>query len=268
VADNGPGDQTFAEDIDRRRDRLARLLPRHYHPTIYFGASNLMAAIAIFAALAQLHEVRAWEWLIVPAAFLVANWVEYRVHKGPMHHKRRPWEILFERHTRQHHVYFDHANMSARNAREYYWVFFPWWAVGMVVVTAALFALPIGLFASHNLGLLFFAVGIAYYLIYEWLHFSYHLPVQSGIGRMATVQRLRRLHAAHHDTALMTTQNFNITFPICDWLFGTLSSTRIAAQSGESAAAAAFPDVARRPVQCSVTPNSTHSPATPDANPP
>ena len=218
--------QADADSIDRQRDRLAATIPHQYHPAAYFGVSNLVAGIAVMAALTQLNGVRAWDWLIVPFAFLVANWVEYRVHKGPMHHRRRPWEILFERHTRQHHVYFDEGHMSARNAREYYWVFFPWWAVGLVVVTAALFALPLWLLLSHNLGVLFFAVAIGYYLTYEWLHFSYHLPPKSVIGRLGLVQRLRRLHTAHHDTALMTTQNFNITFPICDWLFGTLGDLR------------------------------------------
>lgn len=213
-----------ADSIERQRDELAAAIPRHYQPALYFGASNLVAVLAIVVAFTQLNDVHAWEWLIVPFAFLVANWVEYRVHRGPMHHKRRPWQILFERHTCQHHVYFDDGHMSARNAREYYWVFFPWWAVGLVVVTAAVFALPLWLFVARNLGLLFFAVGISYYLTYEWLHLSYHVPAQSVIGRLPMVGVLRRLHTAHHDTALMTTQNFNITFPIFDWLSGTLGN--------------------------------------------
>jgi len=210
--------------IDRQRDRLAPGIPDYYHPVGYFAASNALAMVAIVGALAQLQQVHLWEWLIVPGAFLVANWVEYRVHKGPMHHLRRGREILFERHTRQHHVYFDERHMSTRNAREYYWVFFPWWAVGLVIGTAGLFALPLWLFASANLGALFFAVAIAYYLAYEWLHLSYHLPPHSFVGRMSIVRRLRRLHTMHHDTALMTTQNFNITFPICDWLYGTINT--------------------------------------------
>ncbi|MEO8386611.1 MAG: hypothetical protein ABI583_15275, partial [Betaproteobacteria bacterium] len=82
--------------IDRQRDRLAPGIPGHYHPVGYFAASNAVAAVAIVGALAQLQHVRLWEWLIVPVAFLVANWVEYRVHKGPMHHLRRGREILFE----------------------------------------------------------------------------------------------------------------------------------------------------------------------------
>ena len=215
--------------VDRQRDRLAPGIPEHYHPVSYFAASNAVAAVAIVAAVTQLQHVRLWEWLIVPAAFLVANWVEYRVHKGPMHHRRRPWEILFERHTRQHHVYFDELHMATRNAREYYWVFFPWWAVGLVIGTAALCALPLWLLASANLGVLFFAVAITYYLAYEWLHLSYHLPPQSFVGRMSIVRRLRRLHTMHHDTALMTTQNFNITFPICDGLYGTIGKSPLKA---------------------------------------
>ena len=217
-----PHDVATDEPMDARRDRLAPGIPRRYHPVWFFGASNLVAGFAIVAALAFLDDVRAWDWLIVPAAFLVANWVEYRVHKGPMHHPRAPWQILFERHTRQHHVYFDHTHMSARRDREYYWVFFPWWAVGLVVITAASLALPLALFISPNMGLLFFVVGIGYYLTYEWLHLSYHLHPDSAIGRRRLVRQLRRLHTTHHDTALMTRYNFNITFPICDWLFGTL----------------------------------------------
>ena len=217
-----PNHIAATDTIDARRDRLAPAIPRRYHPALYFGASNLVAAIAIVGALSQLHAVQWWEWLVVPAAFLVANWVEYRVHKGPMHHLRPPWKILFERHVRQHHVYFDDTHMSARMDREYYWVFFPWWAVGLVVMTAALFALPLGLLASRTIGLLFFAVGISYYLIYEWLHLSYHVHPDSVIGRIGLVQRLRRLHTLHHRTSLMTQHNFNITFPICDWVFGTL----------------------------------------------
>lgn len=226
---DGANAREFAGDlsdrqIDLQRDRLAPGIPRRYHPVGYFAASNALALVAIVGALAQLQQVHLWEWLIVPVAFLVANWVEYRVHKGPMHHLRLGREILFERHTRQHHVYFDERHMSSRNAREYYWVFFPWWAVALVIGAAGLIALPLWIFASANLGALFFAVAIAYYLAYEWLHLSYHLPSAGFIGRMSIVRCLRRLHTMHHDTALMTTQNFNITFPICDWLYGTINT--------------------------------------------
>ncbi|MBL8525376.1 MAG: sterol desaturase family protein [Betaproteobacteria bacterium] len=213
-----------AEAIAARRTRLAPGIPRHYHPLPYFGAANLLALSAITFSLLNLHAVTFWEWLLVPIAFLVANWVEYRVHRGPMHHLTPPWKILFQRHTRQHHVFFDNTHMSADRPQDYYFVFFPCWAIGLVIITAALFAFPLRMLLSRNAGLLFFAVAIAYYLAYEWLHLSYHLPADSFIGRTWLVKKLRRLHTAHHDVTLMTRCNFNITFPICDRLFGTLDT--------------------------------------------
>ena len=36
------------------------------------------------------------------------------------------------------------------------------------------------------------------------------------------MNRLRQHHIAHHNRKLMTRYNFNITYPICDRLFGTL----------------------------------------------
>ncbi len=222
------GDSSHAEPtgqieaVEARRARLAPGIPRHYQPVFYFGAANLLALTAIAAALLLLRAVTALEWLLIPAAFLVANWVEYRVHRGPMHHLRPPWRILFLRHTRQHHVYFDDEHMAASQPRDYYFVFFPWWAIALVIATAALIALPLAALLSRNAGLLFFAVAISYYLTYEWLHLSYHLPADSLIGRSWLVRRLRRLHTVHHDVSRMTRCNFNITFPICDRLYGTL----------------------------------------------
>jgi hypothetical protein len=210
-----------APDFETRRARLSAKVPAGYHPAIYFGAVNLLALAAIAGALSGLAAVTAWEWCVVPVAFFVANLCEHRVHRGPMHHLNPRWRILYERHTRQHHVFFDHHNMAVRDARDYYWVFFPWWAVGLVLIAALAFASPL-LWWSGNAARLFFAVAVGYYLTYEWLHFSHHLPPESAIGRLPWLVALRRLHVAHHDPAKMAQRNFNITFPIGDAIFGTL----------------------------------------------
>lgn len=215
-----------AASLAERRARLREKIPKSYHPVIYFGAVNLLALAALGGSLGALSLVTPLEWCVIPVAFLVANLVEHRVHRGPMHHRSPPWTILYERHTRQHHVYFDQGHMAVATPREYFWVFFPWWAVGLVVITALLFALPFAWLWSANAGRLFFAVAIAYYLTYEWLHFSHHLPPQGVLGRLPLLVALRRLHVAHHDPAKMATKNFNITFPIADWLFGTLDRSR------------------------------------------
>ena len=75
---------------------------------------------------------------------------------------------------------------------------------------------------SANVAWLFISVGLAYYLNYEILHTAYHLPETHWLARNGLVKRLRWLHRMHHDQSLMAKANFNITWPIGDWLFGTL----------------------------------------------
>jgi hypothetical protein len=77
------------------------------------------------------------------------------------------------------------------------------------------------LLATPNVAWLAVATGMAYFLNYEWLHFAYHCDPASLAGRWPGVQRLRRLHRDHHDPTLMTHYNFNITYPVGDWMFGT-----------------------------------------------
>ena len=67
------------------------------------------------------------------------------------------------------------------------------------------------------------ASGIGYFLNYEVLHTAYHLPDEHPLARVGLVKRLRWLHTIHHDPRQMATRNFNISYPLCDWLFGTLS---------------------------------------------
>jgi sterol desaturase/sphingolipid hydroxylase (fatty acid hydroxylase superfamily) len=38
---------------------------------------------------------------------------------------------------------------------------------------------------------------------------------------MPFVNSLRRHHIAHHNQAIMMERNFNLTYPIADWLFRT-----------------------------------------------
>ncbi len=64
--------------------------------------------------------------------------------------------------------------------------------------------------------------GIAGYLFYEVMHFSYHLPGGSFVERVPVWKQLRQLHNLHHRPELMGQKNFNITLPIFDVLLGTL----------------------------------------------
>lgn len=43
----------------------------------------------------------------------------------------------------------------------------------------------------------------------------------SIVRHIPFVNTIRRHHIAHHNTAIMMERNFNLTYPIADWFFGT-----------------------------------------------
>lgn len=205
----------------RERFRDAQIGPR-YTGWGHFWFTTVGAIAAIVFAATRLHDVHGAEWAMFPISFLISNLGEYLAHRGPMHRPRRGLGLLFERHTQQHHHFFTHDKMSVDGTRDFKIVLFP---PVMLIFFLGVVATPIAALLhfvwSANAGWIFALVAISYFLSYEWLHFAYHQPPASVIGRMPFVATLRAHHMAHHDLALMGKWNFNITFPIADWLFGT-----------------------------------------------
>jgi len=78
---------------------------------------------------------------------------------------------------------------------------------------------------SPNVALFWVAVSMGYVVSYEWLHLSYHLPADSRVGQSRLVRWLRRSHAMHHTPELMQKWNFNVTFPVWDWVRGSIHSS-------------------------------------------
>jgi len=182
-----------------------------------------LGGAAMTAAILQLEQVRPLEWLAIPLTFLYTNFAEYWGHRGPMHHLKRGFRLVYERHTRQHHRFFTDQQMELDGLRDLRAVLFP--PVLMIFFFTA-FALPVGLLlawvASPNVAWLYIATSLGYFLNYEFLHMAYHLPASHPVARWPLVGRLKGLHQAHHDPRLMAHFNFNITYPIFDAVFGTL----------------------------------------------
>lgn len=206
-----------------RAEHRARHIGPRYRGWLHVATTTLGALAAIGFAAVMVDAPTPAELLTIPAAFVFANLGEYAGHRGPMHHRRRGLAILYERHTGQHHRFYTHDAMAAESPRDFQMVLFP---PAMLIFFLGALALPIGA-ALHaliapNVGWLFGATAMAYFLTYEWLHFAYHLPPEGWIGRRGLVRRLRAHHTRHHDPRRMRHTNFNITFPIADWLFGTI----------------------------------------------
>jgi hypothetical protein len=189
------------------------------HAAFTFG----LGTAVIVTAVLSLEDVGPLEWLAVPLTLLYANLSEYFGHRGPMHHPWRGLAIVYRRHAGQHHRFFTAAEMEIGDVRDLKAVLFP---IVMMIFFVVAFALPVGLVLGwafgSNVAWLFVAAAMAYFLNYELLHLLYHLPQDGRLARLPWLSRLRRLHQAHHDPALMAHYNFNITYPVGDLLFGTL----------------------------------------------
>lgn len=212
------------ESVTRARIAFRKQrVPEHYsgllHLALVVGFSVLVAAVSF----AMLDAVQPAEWLTIPLTFLYCNIAEYFGHRGPMHNKTRFLTGMFRRHTAEHHAFFTNEAICFDTPRDYRAVLFP---PVLLVFFFGFFAVPVGallyFLVSPNVCFLFVFTAILYYLNYELFHFSYHVDPQSWLGRLPLIRRLRANHVLHHDRTLMTRYNFNITYPICDRLFGTL----------------------------------------------
>lgn len=205
-----------------REEYRTTKIGRSYSGWAHFAFTNIGSLSVIGFSISRVDHPSWKELLVIPIGFLIANLVEYLGHRGPMHRMKRGLGVIFRRHTLEHHHFFTDQQMAYETSRDFKAVLFP---PVMLLFFIGGIATPIGLvmFAlfSANTGWLFVAIGIGYYLTYEWLHFAYHLPKNTAVGRLAVVRLLRRHHQAHHNLQLMGRWNFNITFPICDLVFGT-----------------------------------------------
>ncbi len=175
----------------------------------------------VFAAL-QVRSPTWAEWLILPVVYLVANAFEWRVHRDLLHHRVKPMQELYDRHTPEHHMIYTTHDMAIRSFREFRYVLIPAVGVGGIVAIDGALAWALGHFWSANAGWLFLATSASYTFGYETSHLSYHLSPKSFIGRRWLVGVLRRHHATHHDPKLMQKWNFNVTIPLWDWVRGTI----------------------------------------------
>ncbi|MSP25083.1 MAG: hypothetical protein EXR75_07950 [Myxococcales bacterium] len=205
-----------------RRAELFALIPPRYNFRAHLVIPSLLTAFICAVAASFLRDLRGRELAIVPAMLVVTNGGEWLAHKYLLHGRIPFLEEIYVRHELHHHVAYTHQDMAMRHARELWMILVPAYAVLILLVVVAPFAVLAGVVFSVNCGLFVTMTALTYFIAYEWLHLSYHLPLEHPISRHPIVARLRRLHATHHDPALMKRFNFNVTIGLFDWLLGTL----------------------------------------------
>ncbi len=214
----------FDEPVRQRtRARLLGEIPARYNPWLHLGCTTGIGGALLVLGAFEIHRVRPLELLTLPVVFLLSNGFEWRAHKHLLHRPRWPLQLLYRKHTPEHHVVYVEDDMSIRSFRELRLVLIPAVGVLAIVVSLAPFAALMGRLFTPNVGWLVLLSGGLYMVGYELSHLSYHLPPDSFVGRMSLVRVLRHHHARHHDPRLMQRWNFNVTIPLFDWLYGTIA---------------------------------------------
>ena len=186
--------------------------------------------LALAAALATLGlllaaRARATDWLGLPVFLVIANFIEWMVHRNPMHRPLRP-RLLYKNHAQLHHLAFTDANMVIDRTTDLGLIMMPWYTMlGLFLVASPVMVIA-GVLRGPGLAGVFLLGAVAYFLCYETLHALYHLPDatldRAGIGRVRAFRRLQAHHRHHHILGRMAAVNFNVTFPLMDRLFGTI----------------------------------------------
>jgi hypothetical protein len=199
-------------------------LPDGYSPWRHIALTVTIATAFASLGLALAWHARAVDWVLMPIFFVVANFMEWAVHRFPMHHPLQP-RLMYRNHAMLHHIAFTDHNMPVATTRELGLVMMPWYTmIGLFVVASPVMVLA-GLLRGPGLAGVFLLGAVLYFLFYETTHALYHLPDATlnrmGLGRSAVFRRMQAHHAHHHVLRRMSSVNFNVTVPLMDWLFGT-----------------------------------------------
>jgi hypothetical protein len=207
---------------DRVRAEAVARIPAWYSPWGHLAFPSCVGLGLIALAVRTLDHPMPLELLFVPLVLVAVNFNEWHIHRNVLHRRSWPLEVLFWRHTPEHHVIFVRDDMAMRSTREFRLVLIPFYGIVAIFVSELPITLGLWFLASHNLAALWVATTMGYVVAYEWLHLAYHLPATSVIGRNRLVARLRRHHAIHHTPELMQRWNFNVTIPLADRVLGTV----------------------------------------------
>ncbi len=203
----------------RMRDELRRTISPRYSGGAHFAFTTLssLGATVALAAAAVLRGARPLDWLAFPITLIACMLGEYCEHRWLLHRRTKLAPFAFRIHTLEHHVFFTETDFRPDDRRDFAFVLFPPGLVlGYLFGFVPLFGVIGWLLISPSVGLLVASATAFFFFAYEMIHFGSHIGTRWPFFRW-----LAEHHRIHHRTELMTTRNFNVVFPLFDWIFGT-----------------------------------------------
>lgn len=216
----------MSEQAIRARRKFRNEISQNYSATRHI-ILNLMIMLLPIVPLIAILAVVGWSLLTlligIPLGILIGNCVEYSTHRWMMHVRRKRSLELFRRHAGVHHRSFTSDFMMIEDPRDITMVMLP---SSKMLQLLLMIAAGVFLLSLFNVAIAC-VVGIVlcfYALVEEFLHSFFHLEwTWSSRSKFATILRKIGIHhRRHHEHKLMSTYNFNITFPLGDLMLGTL----------------------------------------------
>src|SRR5947209_17205805 len=108
--------RTALDDSEREalRARLIARIPSWYSPRAHQLVPSLIGLVMVGVALWLVRDLELWQLAIVPAAFVLLNAGEWRIHRDLLHKRKPPFQVLYDRHTPEHHMVFLTEDMAMR----------------------------------------------------------------------------------------------------------------------------------------------------------
>lgn len=204
---------------------------REYVPAWYRGELHVVWTAAwvlgpMGYCISQLRRPSPLELLTVPLMLVFGSFFVWAFHKHVLHRPVPGLRAAYKIHTLQHHRFYTFDHNEPDSARDFFITLFPLGFAPGLAFTSFLLGHFVLSAISSNVGLLFTTMSVAYFGLYELVHFASHLPASSPVLRLPFLAKLRAHHRLHHDPRLMGTKNFNVVLPLFDALFGTLERSR------------------------------------------
>jgi hypothetical protein len=206
----------------RDRPPRPRLWVSYYHVvyTVIFCVSGILATLYLIKTFTLI------DILVIPATFVVANVMEYVIHRWPMHHRYPHVGIMFDLHM-IHHRYFFEENYRIDSFADYSMIVFPPMVLNILAfVYCPILASPIWWLLGKDAALMLFASIMGYYLLMQIIHVATHLPEHHWVVGIPGIRYLWTHHIIHHSRRHMTKVNFNFIVPLTDVIIGTATQHR------------------------------------------
>ena len=150
-----------------------------------------------------------------------ASFFEWVLHKYVMHRPLGSFRYAFQAHAVVHHKTFkgDHS-YHLIHEHDKHTIPMAWWNGPVLIMIGALPTILFCALTGHwavSAGAL--TAFIAYYGIYEYIHWCMHLPKKRNIEKPWLFRKLNGHHLLHHR---YMHKNFNVVLPLADLCLGTL----------------------------------------------